>query len=141
MSVTGVAIGYGVVVRIGRGATPTWTTLVGVGDLEMPNGEADEIEASSHSSPNRTKEFIPGLQDNGTLALPLDYIPDSDQDVMLLELNNTSELIQLGIKPPGGTEEIYAAWVKSYPRSLPVNGKAAATLNLRVNGLVEAEGA
>ncbi|TQS73297.1 hypothetical protein ERN12_05945 [Rhodobacteraceae bacterium] len=140
MSTTGVNIGYGVKVRLGRGASPNWVVLKGVGDFDMPDGEADDVDVTSHSSPNRTMEFIAGMIDNGLLAIPLDYVPDSEQDVMLLELRNTGELIQMGITPPGSqNEEIYAAFVKSYKRSLPVKGKASATLNMRVNGLVEPE--
>jgi len=140
MSTTGVNIGWGAVVRIGRGATPTWTTLQGVGDFEFPQMQADDIEVTSHSSPNRTKEFIPGMIDNGEMSLPLDYIPEDAQDVLLLELAqaNPPEMIQLGITPAGTglTEEVYAAYVRQYRRSAPVQGKSTATLVLRINGLV-----
>ncbi|MFD1913801.1 phage tail tube protein [Halodurantibacterium flavum] len=140
MSFTGVGLGYGARIRIGRGATPAWTTLIGPGDFELPAGEVDEIEATSHDSPNRTKEFIPGLTDNGTMTVPVDYIPGNDQDVLLRELRRTGELIQLEITPAGGTPELWAAWVKSYGRSAPVNGKATATIGFRINGEIIAEG-
>jgi hypothetical protein len=137
MTTTGVDLGYGLRMRLGRGATPTWTELVGIGDFEFPTGDADEVETTSHSSPGRTKEFIGGLRDNGTLAVPLDYIPESDQDMLLRFLAQTAEVIQIEITPAGATvPEVYAGFVRTYARTAPVSGKATATLNLRINGLI-----
>ncbi|WP_323041144.1 phage tail tube protein [Gemmobacter sp.] len=141
MSVTGVNIGWGAVIRIGRGVTPTWTTLAGVGDFSFPQMQADDIDVTSHSSPDRTKEFIPGMIDNGEMSIPLDSVPGSTQDILLRVLNQTKELIQVGITPAGTglTEEVYACYVRSYDRQAPVQGKASATLALRISGIVSGE--
>lgn len=140
MSFTGVALGYGAKVRIGRGSTPDWTELQGPGDFDMPNGDTDEVDVTSHSSPNRTKEYIAGLIDNGSLDLPIDWVPESTQDVLLRVRRRTGELIQLEITPAGAvTAEVYAAWVKNYQRSAPVQGKATGTVTFRINGLVSGD--
>ncbi|GGE26615.1 hypothetical protein SAMN05421774_11253 [Gemmobacter megaterium] len=141
MSTTGVNIGWGAVVRIGRGETPDWTTLEGVGDFEFPQMQADDIDVTSHSSPNRTKEFIAGMADNGEMSLPLDYIPDNPQDLLLRVLNQTKELIQVSIRPAGSNldPEVYACYVRSYGRTAPVQGKSSATLVLRISGIVAGE--
>lgn len=138
MAFTGVTLGYGAKIRIGRGSTPTWTELVGPGDFDLPNGERERIDATSHSSPNGRKEYIAGLIDNSTLSVPIDWIPDSDQDAMLFELYMSvpAELIQLEITPAGGTAEVYAAEVVNYVRSAPVQGKATATITFSLSGLV-----
>lgn len=137
MSTTGVNIGWGAGVRIGRGATPTWTALVGIGDFDFPAAQSDKIDVTSHSSPNRTKEFIPGMTDNGDMAVPLDYIPDSDQDQLLRYLQYSGEIIQIEITPKGGTAEAYAGYVATYTRQAPVQGKSSANLVFTINGIVE----
>lgn len=140
MSTTGVGIGYGALVRIGRGETPAWTPLVGVGDFDLPAGEADEVDVTSHSSPNRTKEYVAGLRDNGSLSIPLDYVPESDQDTLLRVLHRTGELIQIEITAVGATTpEVYAGFVRTYGRTAPVQGKSMATLTLRINGIVSGD--
>lgn len=139
MSTTGVGIGYGAIVRILYGDPLVPFVLKGPGDFDLPAAEAEEVEVTSHSSPGRTREFVPGMIDNGAMALPLDYVPNSDQDVLLRQLHRTGELVQVGVTPAGGTEELYAAFVKSYQRSAPVTGKATSTLNLRINGAVLAD--
>ncbi|MBT9387021.1 hypothetical protein KM176_24485 [Pseudooceanicola sp. CBS1P-1] len=140
MSTTGVGLGYGARIRVGRGATPSWTELAGIGDFDLPDGEADEVDVTSHSSPNRSKEYIPGLLDNGTLSAPLDYIPESPQDMLLRYLRAAGELIQVEVTAAGATTpEVYAGFVKSYGRSAPVQGKSTATVVFRINGLVSGE--
>lgn len=138
MSFTGVDLGYGAKIRIGRGTgAVTWTDLAGPGDFEFPQMVADDVDVTSHSSPNRTKEYIPGLTDNGEMTVPVDWVPDSAQDILLFTLQRTGELIQIGCTPAGSlNEEVYAGYVKRYGRSAPVQGKATATLVFRVNGLV-----
>ncbi|NVK57324.1 MAG: hypothetical protein HWE26_17105 [Alteromonadaceae bacterium] len=139
MSATGVTIGYGAKIRIGRGEIPEWTELKGIGDFDFPQGENDEVEVTSHTSPNRTKEYVAGMLDNGTLAVPMDYVPDSDQDILLRVLAANGEIIQIEVTAAGGTPEVYAGFVRSYGRTAPVQGKSAATLNLRINGIVSGE--
>lgn len=142
MSTTGVNIGWGAKVRIGRGVTPTWTELVGLGDFDFPQAQADDIDVTSHSSPNRTKEYIPGMTDNGELSIPIDYVPNGDQDLLLRYLQQQGELIQIGITPAGVlTEEVYAGYVKTYTRAAPVQGKSSATLVFRINGIVSGSAA
>lgn len=141
MSATGVQLGYGAKVRIARGDgnTPAWTKLIGVGDFDLPAGEAAQVDVTSHDSPNRTIERIPGLIDNGTMSVPLDYLPNSEQDILLRTLKQTGELIRIGILPAGvpeAGEEVYAGYVNNYARSAPVQGKATSTLTFVINGLV-----
>lgn len=138
MSTTGVNIGWGAKIRIGRGAVPTWTVLAGVGDFDFPQAQSDKLNVTSHSSPNRAKEYIPGLTDNGDMSIPLDYIPGSEQDRMLRYLQRVGEIIQVGITPAGAgqTEEVYAGFVLGYLRQAPVEGKSSATLTLSISGIV-----
>lgn len=138
MAFTGVGLGYGAKIRIGRGSTPVWTQILGPGDFDLPNGERQRIDVTSHSSPDGRMEYISGLIDTGTFSVPVDWIPDSPQDVLLFELYTSvpAELIQLEITPAGGTAEVYAAEVTNYARSAPVNGKATATATFSLNGLV-----
>ena len=137
MSETGVNIGWGAKIRIGRGVTPTWFEIKGAGDFDFPQMQADDIDVTSHSSPNRTKEFIPGMTDNGEMTVPVDWVPDSEQDVLLRYLQQVGELIQIELTPTGSTaEEVYAGYVRQYGRAAPVQGKASANLVLRINGIV-----
>lgn len=140
MSATGVRLGYGLAVRVGRGVTPDWTVIPGVGDTEFPAGERGEVDVTSHTSPNATVEYIPDLIDNGSFTLPMDWVPESAADILLRVLRRTGEVIQLELTPAGtSAPEVYAAFVKSYGRSAPVRGKATASAVFRINGIVSGD--
>jgi hypothetical protein len=134
-------IGYGSTVRIGVGATPTWTALDLVGDLELPDEQVDEIEVSHMQSPNGRKQFIPGMTDSGEVSVPLNYVPGNATDVLLQSLRASREevLIEFTIGEDG-TPETYSGFLKGYSRTAPVNDKATATVTFRLNAQIIEEG-
>jgi hypothetical protein len=127
-------LGYGSKVRIGRGATPTWTELEFIGDLEMPDEQIDEIEVTHMQSPGRRKQYIAGLIDGGEVGIPMNYIPGNASDVLLLALKASGEEVQIEITlTASGTPETYAGFLKSYARTAPVNDKMMATATFRLS--------
>ena len=131
-------IGYGSKVRIGVGATPTWTELQFVGDLEMPEAPADKIEVTAYASPARRKQFISGLIDSGELAIPMNYIPGNVSDVLLTGLRASGEEVQIEITlTADGDPEIFAGYLQSYARTAPVNDKMMATATFVLSGVIE----
>ena len=137
MAVSGATRGHGGVVRIGRGTTtPTWTTLVGVGDFSFPARSVEEIDVTSHSSPDGVAEFIPGTSDYGSISFTIDYVPGNPSDVTLLAIEASREFIQLGMHAPDETEERFAAYLSKYERAVPVKGVMKSTLTFRVSGVV-----
>ncbi|MDB6177936.1 phage tail tube protein [Paracoccus sp. Z330] len=131
-------IGYGSQVRIGVGATPNWTELEFVGDIEMPDEQIDEIEVTHMQSPGRRKQFISGLTDGGEVSIPMNYIPGSASDVLLLGLKASGETVQVEITlTAAGTPETYAGFLKGYARTAPVNDKMMATATFRLSEAIE----
>lgn len=149
MASSGVSIGYGTTVRVGRrsgvgGATITWTALTGLEDINFPMNETDEIEVSHMGSPNRTKEYISGLTDNGEVTITTHWVPGSAQDVLMLDLRSTGEAVLLEFTPanpaPGvaveDVVEVYDGFLKAYSRNAPVQEAMTAEATFRINGLV-----
>jgi hypothetical protein len=143
MSSTGVNTGKGTTIRVGRGATPTWTKLAGIGDVNMPQAVADEIEVT-HMDSDR-KEFISGMTDSGEVAVELHWVPGSATDVLLKACQASGETVQIEFSVPAPTTldpaareiEVYAGFVKAYNRTAPVNDKMMAEVTFRLSGLVE----
>jgi hypothetical protein len=130
-------IGYGSKVRIGLGATPTWTELEFVGDLEMPDEQVDEIEVTHMQSPGRRKQFIAGLIDGGEVSVPMNYIEGSASDTVLQSIKASGENVQIEITlTAAGTPEVFAGFLKGYSRTAPVNDKMMATATFRLSELV-----
>lgn len=129
-------IGYGSLVRIGRGATPTWTTLDLVGDIEMPDEQADEVEVTHQQSPGRRKQFIAGLTDSGEVAIPMNHVPGSATDLLLKEIRTSREdvLVEITLTDDVDAEpETFSGFLKGYARTAPVGDKMTAVATFRLS--------
>ncbi|WP_353472326.1 phage tail tube protein [Salipiger sp. H15] len=134
-------IGYGSLVRIGVGATPTWTPLDLVGDLEMPDEQVDEVDVTHMKSPGRRKQFIAGLVDSGELAVPMNYIPGSASDILLISLRASREEVLVEITltdDEDATPETYSGFLKGYSRTAPIGDKMTAVATFRLSAQVVA---
>ncbi|RJL13691.1 phage tail protein [Paracoccus siganidrum] len=131
-------IGYGSTVRIGRGTTPTFVEIELVGDLELPDEQIDEVEVTHMKSPGRRRQFIAGLIDSGELSIPMNYIPGSPTDTLLLEIKASGEEVILEITVgTGGTPEQYSAFLKGYSRTAPIDDKMTAEATFRISAQIE----
>ncbi|MFG6080979.1 phage tail tube protein [Paracoccus litorisediminis] len=135
-------LGYGTTVRIGRGATPTWTPLALLGDIEMPDEQADEVDVTHMQSPGRRKQFIAGLLDSGELSIPMNYIPGSASDTLCKAIKTSGEqvLVEITLPVPSGetaVPEVFSGFLKGYARTAPINDKMAATATFRLSEAVE----
>jgi hypothetical protein len=136
MASTDVTIGYGVQVRIGRGATPTWANIVGLKDTGFPEAVADKIDATHHQSPNRTKEYVPGLIDNGEVAMSVHWVPGSATDVLLRAIHASGETVQIEWTAPGGDPEAYAGYLQTLTPSAPIDDLMMYEATFVINGRV-----
>jgi hypothetical protein len=80
---TGVKIGHGTTVRIGRGGTPTYTALVGFDTVAFPAQPRADVDTTHSGSPNETEESIPGLRAGADWTLSLHYVQGNAADVLL----------------------------------------------------------
>lgn len=134
-------LGYGTTVRIGRGPTPTFTEIALVGDVDLPDEQADEVEVTHMKSPGRRKQFISGLIDSGEIGIPMNYIPDSATDTLLKSIKASGEDVIVEITLPGAADlEQFTGFLKGYARTAPVNDKMTATATFRLSSYIIAEG-
>lgn len=127
-------LGYGSTVRIGVGATPAWTELDLIGDIDMPDEQADDVEVTHMKSPGRRKQYISGLFDGGEFSVPMNYIPGSATDLLLKQLKASGEIVMVEITlGVDGEPETYAGYLKGYGRTAPVNDKMTATASFKIN--------
>lgn len=59
------------------GATPTWTTIAGLTNIDGPGVTREILDATSHDSPNNAREKKPGLKDGGEVSIEGYYDPAS----------------------------------------------------------------
>ncbi|MBT0779553.1 phage tail tube protein [Paracoccus sp. pheM1] len=134
-------LGYGATVRIGRGATPTFTEIELIGDLALPDEQVDEVEVTHMKSPGRRRQYIAGLIDSGEITIPMNYIPESATDVLLQSIKASGEEVILEITLAGATEpESFAAFLKGYARTAPIDDKMTAEATFRLSAQIVSGG-
>ncbi|EFC78983.1 phage tail tube protein [Parafrankia sp. EUN1f] len=67
--------GFGTQLRRGNGATPieTFTTIAEVTNISGPSMERETLDMTSHSSPDKWREFIGGIKDGGEVSIDMNY--------------------------------------------------------------------
>lgn len=129
--------GYGGEFWLGN-TTDVLTELVEVVSFSLPNGETETVEATHLKSPNRRREYIAGMIEDGELEVMLNYVPGSATDTLILTALTDGDSRPYKAVIP----RLVANWnvtgtciVTGYDRgSVEADGKMEATLTVRLTG-------
>lgn len=128
---------FGTSLKVSDGAaTPVFTIVAGVQDIDGPKYSTDEIDVTAHDSLNAFEEAIPTIKRASPITIPIVYDPANvtHQALVTLWQNRTVRDWQI-IAPDAGAEMIQvAAFIKDWGRSYPVAGALMADLSLRPTG-------
>lgn len=104
-----------------------------------PNPQVEDVEATHFLSPDRRREYIAGLIEDGEGTFEMNYVAGSDTDVIIRTAINDGEERSYKIVVPDGA----FGWaiegqciVKGYERNIPIDDRMTATLTLRFTGAV-----
>ncbi len=131
------------VAKIGWGATfslhnGTVLTLLGeVTGITIPNSQTAEVEATHFTSPNRRREYISGLIDDGEGTIEMNLEPGSATDALIRAAQTAGDnrAYKIVIPKTSGTWEITGTCiVRGYERNVPMDDKMTATLTVRFTG-------
>ncbi len=109
--------------------------LAEVVNVTPPTSTVDDIEVTHLQSPDRTKEYIPGLKDYSETPLTLNWIPGNDTDEFILDWEADGTRRRSRITYPNNVTDTFMSYVKGYT-SAEINpaGKMEATLTVKVAG-------
>jgi hypothetical protein len=148
---TAARIGWGGKVFVSTDNTEAnLTQLIEVVDCTFPTDQTDEIDATHLLSPNRRKEFIPGLIDGGEVTVTINYDPGNATDLLLTAAKNdgTTRKVRFEIPDNSGTGSIdwnflTSGFIKKYaPDKMSADAKITSTATIRITGaLVQGTGA
>ena len=130
---TNAAIGYGTVLEIALASAPTSFTYIREMFNATPPSDTDEtVDVTHMQSPNRTREFVPGLTDGGEASFELNHVPGSETDTFLRSIKGLAIIARLTFA--NGVRIIFNCSRQSYETSVPNEDKMTATLTLKVSG-------
>lgn len=134
MAETQASIGYGTQFHISEDSEATWTELAEVFDITPPNDTVDEVDATHMRSPDRTREFIPGLIDPGEASFEMNFIPGSASDVKIRTLKVSGARVRCRITFPNGVVWKFTGWISGYEPAVPTDDRMTSTVTWRVSG-------
>lgn len=130
--------------RIGMGAqfwlanaSAALTQLAEITSITLPNPEVAEVEATHFGSPNRRREYIAGLINDGEGTFAMNFDAGSATDVLIrAALNDGVARAYKIVVPDGATtwEVTGTCVVRSYQRNIPMDDRMTASLTVRFSG-------
>ena len=102
-----------------------------------PNPQVEDVEATHFLSPNRRREYIAGLIEDGEGTFEMNYVPGSATDDLIRAAVDDGIARSYKIVLPDGLN----GWaiegeciVKGYERNIPIDDRMTATLTVRFTG-------
>jgi hypothetical protein len=128
----------------GSGGTSTeqaesFATIAEVGDIKGPELTRDEIDATTHDSPNDFEEMIVGLKKSGNVTFKINWNPSNPTHAgagSLWGRYGDGITTNFQIISPRNDMLAFSAGVAGIGPEYPVNGLVAADITLKVTGEV-----
>lgn len=135
---TNARIGYGAEFWLDNAAaTPVLTELGEITGISLPNPQVSDVEATHFKSPDRRREYISGLVEDGEGTFEMNYDPGSATDALIREALADGATRGYKIALPDGEDnwEITGdCIVKGYVRNVPIDDRMTASLTVRFTG-------
>lgn len=113
--------------------------------ISLPSPETAEVEATHFKSPNRRREFIAGLIEDGEGTFRINYAPGSATSALIKEAQDSGDVRGYKIVLPdgAGTWEVEGDLiVRRFGREVPIDDRMTADVDVRFTGAsTEAAGA
>lgn len=108
-----------------------WGEVTGI---TPPNLSRDSVDVSHMQSPNRHREFIPGMIDPGEVTIEFNLIPGGTTHAEILgELENVNPMSRRVVFSNGSIFE-FIAFVTNVEFEMPIDDKMMGTATFKVTG-------
>jgi hypothetical protein len=131
---TDAQIGYGTTFSTLYPDSPNeYVALAEVTSVSWPNMARDSVDASHMESPNRYREFIPGMVDPGEMSVEFNFIPgNTSHHNLLMELELPETLSRRIVK--GARTFEFRAFLTGLEMSAAVGDKQTGTATFKLTG-------
>lgn len=133
MPQTKVTIGYGTLFEMSDPANPTvWTYIPEIFDVTPPAVNIAQSDATSNQSPNRSREFIPGLIEQQEMSFSMNYIPGGPADAAILA--SVGKKRNCRITYPNGVSVLFVGSLSTYEPDSPTEERQTASVSFTLSG-------
>lgn len=132
-------IGHGTTFQINTtllNSPDAWVTVAEVVSVTPPSLSRDAIDATHSTSPNKWREFIPGLRDGGEVTLEVNFIPSGIGTQTILSTFTSDSTVNARINFPDSpvTTWEFTAFITNFAPDAPFDDKMSATVTFKLSG-------
>ena len=134
---TNAKIGHGSLFKIANDASPQVMTSIGeITSIKPPSLSRDAIDATHSESPERWREFIPGLKDGGEVSADLNLVPGSVGNLLMIAQldNDAPSVCEITLPTTPAFKWSFDAIFTGYEQDDPIDDKMAVTVTFKVSG-------
>jgi len=133
-------IGYGTVFEMANEATPTVFLPLGeVINIDPGEDDDEEVEATHYTSPDRTREYIPGLTTPGEATVEGNYIPGSATDLAIINARGKRNIGRMTL--PNGVRKTFPIVRRGYSQAIPIDDRMTFTATFKRAGATTTDAA
>lgn len=126
-------IGYGTLFKKKTGPA-AYTTLAEVVEFEPPETTIDSVEMTHMTSPERWREYKPGLKDAGETTLTYNLIPGVADDDVVTDAIEAGGLSEWQIEYPNGATLDVKGFFTSHSRATPLEDRMTGAATFKISG-------
>jgi predicted secreted protein len=126
-------IGFGTLFKK-RTAPNTYTTLAEVVEFNPPETKRDSVEFTHMTSPDRWREFKPGLKDAGEITLTYNLIPGAADDDVIADAFDTDGNENWQVEYPNGATLDVTGFFTAHKRATPMETKMTGSATFKISG-------
>jgi len=135
---TQVTIGHGTSFGVGDGGSPqVFTDFAEVVSITPPQMVRDTVDATHMASPQKWREYVPGLRDGGEVSVEMNFVPGSTSIDALYTAFTTDTVATWRILFPGSPAPfwIFDAFCTGIESEVPLDDKMSLTATFKVTGV------
>ena len=134
MAETVAATDIGFATTFGKVVGNVYTPLAEVTELSPPELSRDSVDFTHFGSPDRHREFKPGLSDAGEVALTYNLVPGLADDATIATHVATNAVEAWRIVFPNGAKLDFNGFATRHGRATPMDDKMTGSATFKVSG-------
>jgi len=134
MAETVAATDIGFATTFGPVVGNAYTALAEVTELNPPELSRDSVDFTHHGSPDRHREFKPGLSDAGEVSLTYNLVPGLADDAVIATHLASNAVEAWRIVFPNGAQLNFKGFATAHGRATPMDDKMTGSATFKVTG-------
>lgn len=126
-------IGFAIILSKKTG-TNTYTPLVEITDLTLPEWSRDSVDFTHFGSPDRFREYKPGLTDPGDFSFTYNLVPGLADDLTVTTHFSANAVEGWRATFPNGATLDMQAFATRHSRATPMDDKMTGSATFKVSG-------